>query len=151
MLFRSVPSHDNTTEEYKLVDNIIDIDNESQIFLIQEIADEKYELFFGDGIFGKKLENYNEITATYIVTNGKAGNGASSFTFSGTILSSNNDNLSRYASTVITNQAASNGDEIQTIDSVRYYAPRLYASQYRAVTANDYEAVLASIYPNKVS
>lgn len=139
---------DNTTEEYKLVDNIIDIDNESQIFLIQEIADEKYELFFGDGIFGKKLENYNEITATYIVTNGKAGNGASSFTFSGTILSSNNDNLSRYASTVITNQAASNGDEIQTIDSVRYYAPRLYASQYRAVTANDYEAVLASIYPN---
>lgn len=139
---------DTTTEEYTLVDNIIDIDGESQIFLIQEIADEKYEIFFGDGIFGKKLENNNEITATYITTNGKEGNGASSFTFSGTILSSNDDNLSQYVSNVITEQAASNGDNIQTIESVRYYAPRLYASQYRAVTANDYEAILASIYPN---
>jgi hypothetical protein len=144
---KNTPS-DTTTEEYKLVDNIIDIDNESQIFLIQEIADEKYELFFGDGIFGKKLENNNEITVTYITTNGREGNGATSFTFSGTVLSSDGDNLSRYASTVITEEAASNGDEIQTIDSVRYYAPRLYASQYRAVTANDYEAILASIYPN---
>jgi hypothetical protein len=139
---------DTTTEEYTLVDNIIDIDGESQIFLIQEIADEKYEIFFGDGIFGKKLENNNEITATYITTNGKEGNGASSFTFSGTILSSNDDNLSQYVSNVITEQAASNGDNIQSIESVRYYAPRLYASQYRAVTANDYEAILASIYPN---
>lgn len=139
---------DTTTEEYTLVDNIIDIDGESQIFLIQEIADEKYEMFFGDGIFGKKLENNNEITATYITTNGKEGNGASSFTFSGTILSSNDDNLSQYVSNVITEEAASNGDNIQSIESVRYYAPRLYASQYRAVTANDYEAILASIYPN---
>lgn len=144
---RNTPA-DTTTEEYTLVDNIIDIDGESQIFLIQEIADEKYEMFFGDGIFGKKLENNNEITATYITTNGKEGNGASSFTFSGTILSSNDDNLSQYVSNVITEEAASNGDNIQSIESVRYYAPRLYASQYRAVTANDYEAILASIYPN---
>jgi len=137
-----------TNEQYIAVDNIVSIDSTSQIFLIQEISDEKYELFFGDGIFGKKLSNGSEITVSYIVTNGPSGNGASNFTFSG-ILRDNNDNiLSASIGSVVTNLAAQNGDNIQSVESVRYYSPRLYASQYRAVTAGDYEALLPSIYPN---
>ena len=137
-----------TTEEYIAVDNIIGIDKNSQIFLVQEISDEKYELFFGDGIFGKQLSNNNQISATYITTNGKSGNGASSFDFSGVILTDTGVDVSPNVGVLITDEVASNGDDIQSIDSIKYYAPRMYSTQYRAVTASDYEALLPSIYPN---
>jgi len=137
-----------TNEQYVAVDNIVSISSASQIFLVQEIADEKYELFFGDGVFGKKITNGSQITASYIVTNGPAGNGASNFTFSGTIQDNSNNALSPNVGIVVTNVPSQNGDDIQSTDSIRYYAPRLYASQYRAVTAGDYEALLPSIYSN---
>jgi len=141
-------STDTTSEEYTAIDNITNINSDSQIFLIQEVSDEKYEIFFGDGILGKKLSNNNEITVTYIVTNGRSGNGASNFTFSGVILDNNSANITQNSGSIIVNEAASNGDEIQSVESVRYYAPRLYSTQYRAVTAADYEAILPSIFPN---
>jgi hypothetical protein len=141
-------SQDTTSEEYSSVNDIVGINSTSQIFLIQEVSDEKYELFFGDGIFGKKLSNNNRIVASYLVTNGPSGNGASNFTFSGQLIADNNTNLSGNVGSVITNTPSENGDDIQSIESVRYYAPRLYAAQRRAVTANDYEAILPSIYSN---
>jgi hypothetical protein len=141
-------NNSGTIEQYASIDNIIGINSESQIFLVQEISDEKYEIFFGDGIFGKKLSNNNTIEATYITTNGKNGNGASNFVFSGTIKSDSGSDLGSYTGTIVTNNVSSNGDDIQSSESVRYYSPRLYASQYRAVTAGDYEAILPSVYPN---
>jgi hypothetical protein len=137
-----------TIEQYNVVDNIVGINSTSQIFLIQEVSDEKYELFFGDGIFGKKLSNTNRIDASYIVTNGPAGNGASNFTFSGSIKDNTDAVISATVGVIVTNTASQNGDIIQSTESVRYYAPRLYAAQNRAVTAGDYEALLPSIYPN---
>ena len=137
-----------TIEQYTVVDNIVGINSTSQIFLIQEVSDEKYELFFGDGIFGKKLSNTNRIDASYIVTNGPTGNGASNFTFSGSIKDNTDAIISATVGTIVTNTASQNGDNIQSTESVRYYAPRLYAAQNRAVTAGDYEALLPSIYPN---
>lgn len=140
--------NDTTKDEYVAVDNIVGINSESQIFLIQEVSDEKYELFFGDGVFGKKLSNGDVINVSYIITNGSNGNGASNFTFSGEIVGNDGSNLSNKIGVIATNEASNNGDMIQSIESVRYYAPRLYASQHRAVTSNDYEAILPSIYPN---
>lgn len=140
--------NDTTKDEYVAVDNIVGINSESQIFLIQEVSDEKYELFFGDGVFGKKLSNGDVINVSYIITNGSNGNGASNFTFSGEIVGNDGLNLSNKIGVIATNEASNNGDMIQSIESVRYYAPRLYASQHRAVTSNDYEAILPSIYPN---
>ena len=137
-----------TIEQYNVVDNIVGINSTSQIFLIQEVSDEKYELFFGDGIFGKKLSNTNIIDASYIVTNGPAGNGASNFTFSGSIKDNTDAIINTAVDIIVTNTASENGDIIQSTESVRYYAPRLYAAQNRAVTAGDYEALLPSIYPN---
>jgi len=141
-------SQSTTSEEYSSVNDIVGINSTSQIFLIQEVSDEKYELFFGDGIFGKKLSNGNVVNASYIVTNGPAGNGASNFTFSGTLNNNTGSTISSSIGVIVTNFAAQNGDNIQSVESVRYYAPRLYASQRRAVTANDYEAILPSIYSN---
>ena len=138
--------------EYKLVDNILNLNASSEIYLIQEVQDEKYELLFGDGYFGKKLENGSVITATYIITDGIEGNGASNFSFSGRFLDSlNNVVTPTNTITVTTNNNASNGGDIESIDSIKYFAPRIYSSQYRAVTARDYEAIVQLIYPNTES
>ena len=138
-------------KEYSRVDNILNIDSTSEIYLIQEVQDEKYELLFGDGYFGKKLQNGAVITVTYIVTDGVEGNGASSFAFSGRLLGSLNEVVSPTSVTLTTNTSSSNGGDIESVESIKYYAPRLYSSQYRAVTARDYEAIVQSIYPNTES
>ena len=139
--------------KYSLVDNIFQIDSNSQIFLIQEVQDEKYQLLFGDGFFGQKLENGAIITSNYIITSGKDGNGVETFSFAGSLRDADGGNvIPQNTITVTTNQRSQNGSDIETIDSIRYFAPRLYASQYRAVTANDYETIIKSkIYGNAES
>ena len=138
--------------EYHLVDNILNIDSKSEIFLIQEIQDERYELLFGDGYFGKKLENNAVITIRYLVTDGEAGNGPALFDFQGNFIDSSNVRVIPTASIPVTTvQRAINGGEIENVSSIKYFAPRLYSAQYRAVTSRDYEAIIASIYPNTES
>ena len=66
-------------------DNLFNIDSESKVYFLQEVADERYEIFFGDGIFGKKLEDSNYITVRYLQVNGDSGNGFSQFAFNGRI------------------------------------------------------------------
>ena len=137
---------------YKVIDNFFEIDKKSEIFLIQEVSDEKYELLFGDGVFGKKLENNASIKIDYIVTDGERGNGPRVFTFSGTIVDSNGTVINPTQSvTISTVSPAQGGSEIESIDSVKYFAPRVYSSQYRAVTSKDYESIIQQIYPNTES
>lgn len=138
--------------EYFQASNITEIDKNSNIYLLQEIQDEKYELLFGDGTIGKKLENNAVITITYITTEGKSGNGASNFSFSGNFVGSSGQVIVPVNSiTVNTLQASQNGGDIESINSIKYFAPRLYSSQYRAVTARDYEAIIQMIYPDAES
>ena len=139
-------------KEYSKVDNILNITDISETYLIQEVADERYELLFGDGVFGKKLENDALITVSYIVTDGIDGNGPSSFSYGGSVASSANQILLPSSTpTITTVSSASNGGNIESVDSIKYFAPRLYSSQYRAVTARDYESVIQQIYPNTES
>ena len=146
------PNETTLGREYSRAANILNIDSTSETYLIQEVQDEKYELLFGDGYFGKKLENGTNITATYIITDGKAGNGSAVFTYNGRVLDSDgNPVVPTNNITITTNQSAINGGDIESIDSIKYFAPRIYASQYRAVTARDYEAIIQSIYPNTES
>jgi hypothetical protein len=138
--------------EYSRVDNILNINKNSEIYLIQEVQDEKYELLFGDGYFGKKLENGAIITVSYIITDGEDGNGASRFSFSGRFLDSlSNTVIPTNTISVTTVNAAANGSAIESVDSIKYFAPRIYASQHRAVTTRDYEAIIQQIYPNTES
>ena len=146
------PSDTGLGREYQKVDNIIRVERTSEIYLLQEVQDEKYELLFGDGIFGKKLENSSVITVTYIITDGKDGNGPSEFNFSGTFRdASNNPVIPSGSVTLTTVQGAMNGGEIEPVSSIKYFAPRLYSAQYRAVTSRDYEAIIQQIYPNTES
>ena len=142
--------------EYAVIDNILDTTSESRIYILQEVQDEKYEIKFGDGIIGKKLGDgigYDGtvITANYIITDGEDGNGARNFSFSGNIITANNKIIDPGTITITTNQIAQNGSSIEPIDSIKYYAPRIYSAQNRAVTSRDYEAIVKRIYPETES
>ena len=138
--------------KWSQVDNILNLNKTSEIYLTQEVQDEKYEILFGDGFFGKELENGQTVTATYIVTDGEKGNGPSNFSFQGTFskddgtLLTPNDNVD-----ITTTSNASNGAEVEDLSSIKYLAPRLYSAQYRAVTPRDYEAIIQSIFPQTES
>ena len=142
--------------EYGALNNILDTTSNSRIYILQEVQDEKYEIKFGDGIIGKKLGDEvgadgTLITANYIVTDGEDGNGATTFAFAGSIQTANQSVIDPGTITITTNQSAQNGSNIEPIDSIKYYAPRVYSAQNRAVTARDYEAIVKRIYPETES
>ena len=147
-VFVKESSSSTTQTEYKLLDSIVGITSITNMFLIQETSDEKYELLFGDGIFGKKLASGNVVTASYIKTDGKDGNGATNFNYAGTIKDESGGDITTATTRLFTMIPSENGDDIESVESIRNYAPRRFAAQNRAVTATDYEALLPSIYPN---
>ena len=140
----------NTSVKYSLQDSLFDINNNSRVFFLQEIEDERYELIFGDGIFGKKLENLSFIEVGYITSNGDSANGINQFTFAGRIKYNRNSieyTVTSGISLLTTGLIASGGENIESVESIKKYAPRIYASQNRALTANDYETLIpAKIY-----
>ncbi len=140
---------ESTTKEiYSLYDNILRVDSTSKLFLIQEIEDEQYQILFGDGILGKKPPAGATVTVSYIVTNGPLANGATNFSFIGILKDDTDATLTSGISLLTTIQSAVNGDTVEDISSIKYLAPRIYAAQYRAVTANDYKGIIPYVYPN---
>ena len=134
------------------VENIIRIDAVSEVYFLAEVNQENYELLFGDNIFGKALQDKQVIESTYIITKGKEGDGPTNFTFSGSLVSDTGAVVSpSNVITVSTLESARNGGNIEPVDSIKYYAPRVYGAQYRAVTGRDYEGIVKSVYPNTES
>ena len=137
-----------TNEIYELYNNILRVDSTSKLFLIQEIEDEQYEILFGDGIIGKKPPAGAIIEVTYIVTNGALGNNARNFSFVGILKDDTNSTITGGISLLTTTQKSEQGDNIEDVSTIKYLAPRIYSSQYRAVTANDYTGIIPFVYPN---
>ena len=138
--------------EYSRIDNITSINEKSNVYLIQEVKDEKYELLFGDGLFGKKLESGDQIEVSYIITDGKQGNDGRNFNFSANAVDDAGNPLSSISTVDITTiQSAKGGADIENVESIKYIAPRVYSSQYRAVTTKDYEAIVQSVFPDAES
>ena len=137
--------------KYAFQDSLFDIDGESKVYFLQEIEDERYEIIFGDGIFGKALEEGNFVNVNYITSNGDSANGVNQFVFSGRLTYVRNSieyTVSSGISLLTTVLQSSGGENIESIDSIKKYAPRIYASQNRALTANDFETLIPSkIYP----
>ncbi|CAF34144.1 baseplate wedge [Synechococcus phage S-PM2] len=149
---RVFPSEQSTVGEvYARVDNILSIDGTSNIYYLEEIEDEQYEIFFGDGVLGKRIESGNQIEITYLSTNGPDANGARSFTFNGVLedpQGNSNYNYSiLYSSATDLLESASGGATIESIKKIKFNAPRYYGTQSRAVTAQDYAAIVREIYP----
>lgn len=145
----------SVSTKYSLHDSLFEVRPDSKIFFLQEVEDERYELIFGDGVFGQKLDEGNYIETSYIVTNGDSANGVNQFSFSGRVTYTRNGveyEITSGISLLTTGLIASGGENIESVESVRKYAPRIYASQNRALTSNDYETLIPEkIYPETES
>lgn len=146
VVVRDTPS-DTATQKYTLVEDLFDIDGKSKVFFIQEIEDQRYELIFGDGVFGKKLDNLNYVEASYLISNGPLANGINEFSFAGRLFDNNGRIVTSDISIINTNSSSANGQDIEDVNTVRKFAPRYYSTQNRAVTPRDYETIIPKIYP----
>ena len=136
-------------QEYKRADSILDIGSDDEVYFISEIEDEQYEIFFGDGVLGKKLADGETIEMSYVVTSGPSSNGAKSFTFNGRIQDENLVPITvPFTVSIGSVVKSSGGADIESIDKIKYNAPKFYASQNRAVTVNDFKAIVRNIYPS---
>ena len=137
-------SSDTTTTTYALSTDLANVSSTSAVYFLEGAEDEQYEVVFGDGVLGKALSTGNIVSLTYIVTNGSDSNGASSFALSGNV-----GGFTDVSLTVNTNSV--NGADPESPASIRFNAPKQYATQNRAVTAKDYESKVKSIYSNAKS
>src|SRR6056300_425986 len=137
-------SSDSSTSTYSLAGGYNNVSSTSKVYFIQESEDNKYEVYFGDGINGNSLDDGNIVILQYIVTNKTAANGASSFSLQGNVGGFTNVSIT-------TNSSAQGGAEGESDESIRHNAPLQYAAQERAVTTTDYETLVQSLYPNALS
>lgn len=142
----------NKEEEYTKKTTIVDVSATSKIFFVEEVQDQKYEVVFGDDVFGRKLRDGEIIRVQYVISSGSQSNNIKIFDFVGTVFGRTN-NIENVIGTnniqfEITSEFSDGGSEFETIRSIKYAAPRYYASQERTVTVSDYESVIKQIYPN---
>lgn len=124
-------SSNNYTEVYQLADNYLSIDGNSLVYFLQETLTGTYEVIFGDGILGKKLIEGNIVSLAYIVTQGTSSAGANNFVLM--------DSVSGFNTVTIDGLVeASQGSERESIESIKYQAPKSFSAQKRAVTTDDY-------------
>ena len=141
------PTGGSFNEPYLVADNILGVDGTSKVFFLDEIEDERYEILMGDGVLGKKLENNARIEVSYLITSGPESNGVRTFVFSGVLENPNNVSPPSFSVTINSTVAASGGEEIESTAKIKYTAPKAYGTQERAVTADDYEAIVRKVYP----
>lgn len=144
-------SSSTVTSKFSLYDSLIGIGSEERIYFIQEIDGERYELLFGDGVIGKKLEEPNQVNIGYIVSNGQFGNNISFLSFAGSLTANNGDAVTTGISQISVDGPSTGGSTIESVESIKKYGPQIYASQNRAVTAADYEALVPTLYPEAES
>ena len=142
------PSESSTvTRKYIQSDSLFEVKSDSPVYFVQEVEGERYELVFGDGIFGKKIDAPSFIEVSYLVTGGELANGINNFNYSGKLTSSrDNTTISSGVSLVTALNSSSLGQNIESVESIKKYATRIYSSQKRAVTAADFEAIIPSLY-----
>jgi len=141
------PTGGSFNEEYLVSDNILGVDGESKIFFLDEIDDERYEILFGDGVIGKKLDNGARVEVSYITTAGPETNGVKTFVFSGVLENPDGVSPNSFDVTINSTVASSGGEEMESISKIKFNAPKTYGTQNRAVTASDYDAIVRNVYP----
>ena len=137
------------THQYVEADNLVNLKSDSRVFWAEEVNDEQYELTFGDGLFGKSLQDGAKISVSYLRTQGTAGNGISpggSINFVGRTVDSYGGTVTLKPS-VASDAPTEGGIDAEDIDSIKFRAPRTLATQNRAVVAEDYETLIRQIYP----
>ena len=141
------PGGGTFNEPYLLADNILGVDGDSKVFFLDEVEDQRYEILMGDGVLGKKLENNTRIDVSYLITQGPVSNGVRAFVFSGILENENGVSPSSFTTSIVSTVASAGGEAIESTAKIKYTAPKAYGTQDRAVTANDYEAIVRKVYP----
>jgi hypothetical protein len=141
------PTGGSFSEPYLVADNILGVDGTSKVFFLDEIEDERYEILMGDGVLGKKLDNNARIEVSYLTTAGPESNGVRTFVFSGVLENPNGVSPSAFTTSITSTVPSAGGEEIETTQKIKYTAPKSYGTQDRAVTADDYEAIVRKVYP----
>ena len=141
------PTGGTFSEPYLVADNILGVDGTSKVFFLDEIEDERYEILMGDGVLGKKLENNARIEVSYLTTAGPESNGVRTFVFSGVLENPSGVSPSAFTTSITSTTASAGGEEIESTQKIKYTAPKAYGTQDRAVTAQDYEAIVRQVYP----
>jgi hypothetical protein len=144
---RVYPTGGSFSEPYLVADNILGVDGNSKVFFLDEIEDERYEILIGDGILGKKLENNARIEVSYLTTSGPESNGVRTFVFSGVLENPQGVSPTAFTTSITSTTASAGGEEIESTQKIKYTAPKAYGTQDRAVTAQDYEAIVRQVYP----
>ena len=136
-------------DTYEQANNILEIGSTDKVFFVNEIEDEGYELFFGDGVIGRKLEDGEIVDISYVTTNGDATNGVKTFRFNGILRDDSGNKISHPfgVTNLTTIENASGGAAIESIDKIKFNAPKFFGSQNRAVTGNDYKSIVRNLYP----
>ena len=142
------PSGSNFNESYLVADNILNVDSTSKIFFIEEIEDDRYEILLGDGVLGKKVDNGSRVEVSYITTSGPESNGVKTFVFSGVIENPNGVSPNAFNTSITNVSASSGGEDKESIKNIKTNAPKMYGTQDRAVTAQDYSAIIRKVYPS---
>jgi hypothetical protein len=144
-------SSSSVSRKFELFNSLFNVTSSTRLYFIQEIDQERYELLFGDGIFGVKLDDQNYIEATYITGNGEEANNITNFQFIGNMVGNNGQIISSGISIIETNLQSTGGKSIESVESIKKYAPQIYSTQNRAVTAADYETLIPQVYPEAES
>ena len=144
---RVFPTGGSLNEPWLVADNIIGINGTSKVFFLEEIEDSRYELLFGDGVLGKALENGARVEVSYLTTAGPESNGVRTFVFSGVLENPQGVSPNSFDVSITSTVASAGGEEIESTEKIRYTAPKAYGTQDRAVTADDYSAIIRRIYP----
>ena len=140
-------------ELYDYAENILNVEPNSKVFFLTEVEDENFDIKFGDGVFGRKLENGEYIEISYLTTSGPTTNGAKVFSFNGLLedpdaTSTNLNALTVTVKNLTTVSASSGGENSESLDRIKFNAAKNYATQDRAVTAEDYKAIVRNLYPS---
>lgn len=138
-VFISENSESVSETEYKLKTDIYDVGSTDAVFYIQPYTDNKYEIIFGQNVFGNEPENGNVIRILYRRSSGEESNGINSITLA--------DTINTYSTNVTLLSSSTGGSERENIESIRYFAPKSIQIQERAVTENDYAILLQRRFP----
>ena len=144
-------STSSVTRKYTQYDNLVGVNENTPLYFLRETEGETYEILFGDDVFGKGIEEPNQIEVTYLSCSGSVANGLSNFTYIGSLQDQNGASVTSGISGLTVNESSNGGAEIESVESIKKYAPNIYASQNRAVTASDFESLIPRIYPEAES
>lgn len=149
----TVRANENTTDSdiYNLVENITNIKSTDKVYFLSETEDMRYEIVFGDDVIGRKLGDGEVIDLNYLVTSGAEANGINNFTFIGSLADSNGQTYDPEDADITVAETSKFGSVEETIESIKFNAPRYYSAQYRAVTTQDYEVITKKLYDNAKS